>query len=129
MDFPTDLKYTKDHEWIRIDGEFGWIGITDYAQQQLGDIVLVEIPSDGLELKAGDSFGVVESVKTVSDLYAPATGIVAEGNDSLLEEPNILNQDPYGEGWIVKVRLKDPKELSTLMDARAYQAYLEEEQT
>lgn len=128
MEFPADLRFTKDHEWIRVDGETGWIGITDYAQQQLGDIVLVELPSDGQELNKGDSFGVVESVKTVSDLYCPVAAKVIEGNDVLLESPEIVNEDPYGEAWIIKIKLKNPKDVAELMDAAAYRAYIEEEQ-
>lgn len=128
MDCPKDLLYTKEHEWIRVDGESGWIGITDYAQSQLGDIVLVELPKLGEKMGKNDSFGVVESVKTVSDLYAPVSGEVVEVNDGLLGSPEIVNEDPYGEGWIAKVALSSKGDLNELMNADAYRAYLEEEQ-
>jgi len=128
MENPADLKYTKEHEWIRVEGDSGLIGITDFAQSQLGDIVLVELPQLGSALAKGDSFGVVESVKTVSDLYAPVSGTVVELNDLLLESPELVNEDPYGEGWIAKVKFTHPDDLSDLLDAAAYHRYVEEEQ-
>lgn len=128
MDCPSDLRYTKEHEWIRIEGDTGLVGITDFAQSQLGDIVLVELPQVGLEISKADSFGVVESVKTVSDLYAPVGGKVLEVNDMLLESPELVNEDPYGEGWIVKFKILDTADLKDLMDAKSYQAYVEEDQ-
>lgn len=128
MEIPQDLHYTREHEWIRIEGDVGWIGITDFAQSQLGDIVLVELPPAGSDLAKGDSFGVVESVKTVSDLYAPVSGKILESNDLLLESPEVVNEDPYGEGWIAKIKISNTTDLKDLLDAKAYQAYIEEEQ-
>lgn len=127
MDFPSDLHYTKDHEWIRIDGETGWIGITAFAQNQLGDVVLVELPAVGDTLNTGDSFGVVESVKTVSDLYAPLSGRVTETNQALLTAPETVNNDPYRAGWMIQLALTQPTDLSNLMTADAYRAYVEAE--
>ena len=120
MNLPDDLKYTEDHEWIRVDGETGTIGITDYAQGELGDVVFVELPEAGRELKKGDSFGTIEAVKSVSDLYSPVTGTVAEVNGELASTPELVNKDPYGEGWMVKITLGDRAELEALLDAAAY---------
>jgi glycine cleavage system H protein len=120
MNLPDDLKYTQDHEWIRVDGETGTIGITDYAQGELGDVVFVELPEAGKELKKGDSFGTIEAVKSVSDLYSPVTGTVAEVNGELASTPERVNKDPYGEGWMVKITLGDRAELEALLDAAAY---------
>jgi len=129
MEFPDDLKYTKEHEWVRVNGEIATIGITDYAQEQLGDIVYLELPSEGEEVEQGEPFGVVESVKAVSDLYAALSGTVLEINDPLVENPETLNEDCYEEGWLIKVKVSDLKELKELMDSRAYQAYIKEETT
>ncbi|MCL4368045.1 MAG: glycine cleavage system protein GcvH [Actinobacteria bacterium] len=122
--YPEDLKYTKDHEWLRESGRQGRVGITDFAQHQLGDVVFVELPEVGRRLKAGEAFGVVESVKTVSDLYSPANGTVIEVNPKLLDHPELVNQDPYGEGWMIKLEVESPGDL---MDAAAYQKLLQED--
>lgn len=127
MEFPDNLKYTKDHEWIKLSGDVAMIGITDYAQEQLGDIVYLELPQEGEEIEKGEPFGVVESVKAVSDIYAAISGTVTEINDPLVENPETLNEDCYEEGWLIKVKVVDPKELSDLMDHKAYQAYIKEE--
>ena len=121
VNVPADLKYTKTHEWIRLEGDLATIGITDYAQSELGDIVYVDLPSPGRSLHAGDSFGSVESVKTVSDVYSPLTGTVAEVNESLGAQTELVNSDPYGKGWMVKIRVNDPGAVKSLMDATAYQ--------
>ena len=118
--FPENYKYTKDHEWLSVEGDTATIGITDYAQKELGDIVFVELPEVGQELKAGEIMGNIESVKAVSELFSPVTGTVVEVNQSLEDQAEILNQDPHGTGWIVKIRLADPGELDRLMDAEAY---------
>src|SRR3954466_5094035 len=118
---PPDLKYTKAHEWVRVDGDVATIGITDYAQSELGDIVYVDLPTKGRVLNSGDSFGSVESVKTVSDLYAPVSGEVVEVNDALGAQSELLNSDPYGKGWIAKIRLSEPSQADTLLNADAYQ--------
>ncbi len=128
---PQDLKYTDEHEWIRLNGEICEVGITHFAQEQLGDIVYVELPSVGSKLTRGQTFGVVESVKTVSDLYAPLTGEVVEVNPELLSEadefkPELVNDDPFGQGWMVRLHLADPSELESLLDAAAYKKITEE---
>jgi len=122
--YPADLKYSKEHEWIKVEGGVGRVGITQHAQNSLGDVVFVELPQPGRSLKAMETFGVVESVKAVSDLYCPASGTVAEINGELEGHPELVNQDCYGRGWMIAVTLADPKELDGLMDAAAYQAYL-----
>lgn len=122
MNFPEELKYTKDHEWIRTDGTTGVIGITDFAQSELGDIVYVELPAVGTTIQQGASFGTVEAVKAVSDLYAPASGTVLEVNPTLSDHPEIINKDPYNEGWLVKISLSTPKELEQLLDSTAYRS-------
>jgi|SRR5215203_3397374 len=122
MNFPESIRYTKDHEWIRIEGDIATIGITDFAQQELGDIVYVEVEIVGQELNAGDVFGTVEAVKTVSDLYLPVSGSIMEINPKLNANPELVNTDPYGEGWMVKMRVKETTELNGLMDAPAYQS-------
>lgn len=127
MDFPDDAKYTKEHEWVRVQGKVATIGITDYAQEQMGDIVYVEMPDDGLILAKGDAFGVVESVKSVSDVYSPLSGKIVETNDPLKDNPETVNEDPYNEGWLVKLELTDPVELDELLDARDYEAFVTEE--
>ncbi|HTZ72301.1 MAG TPA: glycine cleavage system protein GcvH [Candidatus Aquilonibacter sp.] len=124
--YPSEYRYTKDHEWIRADGASATIGITDYAQQQLGDVVFVELPKVGAKLKAGSSFGTVESVKAVSDIYSPVSGEVIEINSTLVDSPEKINSDPHGAAWLVKMRLDDPKETASLMDSVAYQAYVAE---
>jgi len=125
MNFPQDLKYTKEDEWLKIEGNTGTVGITDYAQNALGDIVFVELPKPGAEITAGKSFGTVESVKAVSELYAPASGTVLEVNEELTTAPEKVNSQPYG-AWMIKLRLKDDKEISQLMDATAYEKYASE---
>jgi len=120
--YPDDLRYSKDHEWVRVEGSRATIGITNFAADELGDIVFVELPEVGAQLAQFASFGVVESVKAVSDLYAPVSGEVAEVNEALREKPELMNADPFGEGWIVRVELKAPDEVEQLMDAAAYQA-------
>ena len=117
---PDDLRYSKEHEWVRADGTRATIGITSFAADELGDIVFVELPEVGTVLKQFQTFGVVESVKAVSDLYAPVSGEVAEVNEALRDAPELLNSDPFGEGWILKVELADQAELDVLMDAAAY---------
>ncbi|MGB2960581.1 MAG: glycine cleavage system protein GcvH [Bacteroidota bacterium] len=120
MNLPDDLKYTKDHEWIRVDGETATIGITDYAQGELGDVVFVELPDTGKELKQGDSFGTIEAVKSVSDLYSPVSGTVTEVNGELSSTPELVNKDPYGKGWMVKIGVTDRAELESMLEAAAY---------
>ena len=121
MNFPENLRYTKDHEWIKIDGDEATVGITDFAQRELGDIVYVEIESVGKDLKAGEIFGTVEAVKTVSDLYLPLSGSVSKVNPNLNSNPEAVNSDPYGEGWMIKMRVSNPSELDELLSAEAYQ--------
>ena len=128
MNIPDDLKYTKDHEWARQKGNKVLVGITDFAQDQLGDVVFVELPAVGDEVKRGESFGVVESTKAVSELFAPLTGKVVEVNDPLVEAPEHINEDPYEEGWMIAVAPSDPKELAELMDAKAYRTFVEEQE-
>lgn len=120
MNFPEDLKYTHDHEWVRVEGNIGTIGVTDHAQGELGDVVYVDIAADLEEIKVGESFGTIEAVKTVSDIYAPVSGKVTEVNTGLNDNPEVVNQDPYGAGWMVKVELANPAELNDLMDVKAY---------
>lgn len=122
--YPADLKYTKEHEWIKLEGEKGRVGITHHAQEALGDVVFVELPKVGRRLRQMETFGVVESVKAVSDLYSPASGEVVEVNSALEAKPEMVNKECYGAGWMILVKVTDPKELGTLMDARAYEAYL-----
>ena len=124
MNFPDNVKYTKEHEWIRVEGDQAYVGITDYAQSELGEIVFVDVNTVGETLGQGDVFGSVEAVKTVSDLNMPATGEVLEFNESLNDAPEKVNSDPYGEGWMIKIQLSDKAELDALMDAAAYQAML-----
>ena len=124
MNFPTNVKYTKDHEWIRVEGDVAYVGITDYAQSELGEIVFVDINTEGETLAQDEVFGSVEAVKTVSDLNMPASGEVIEVNEALNDAPEKVNNDPYGEGWMIKIRLTNAAELDTLMDAEAYHAIL-----
>jgi glycine cleavage system H protein len=121
MTFPGDLHYTKDHEWIRLDGDIATIGITDFAQRELGDIVYIEVETIGKELNAGDVFGTVEAVKTVSDLFLPVSGTITELNPALANAPELVNNDPYGEGWMVKMKISKGADISTLMDVKAYE--------
>ena len=124
MDTPSDLRYTSDHEWVRIEGDVATIGITDYAQDALGDVVFVQLPSAGSTVKATASISEVESTKSVSDIYAPLSGEVIEVNDALEGDPSVLNSDAYGKGWIFKVRISDPSEISTLLSASDYEDLL-----
>ena len=124
--YPADYRYTKDHEWIKVDGSTGTIGITDYAQHELGDVVFVELPKVGAKVEAGKSFGTVESVKAVSEIFSPVSGEVAEINSLLANAPEKINQDPHGTAWLVRVKLANPKEAASLMDAAAYEKYCEE---
>jgi glycine cleavage system H protein len=116
--------FTEDHEWIEVDGDIGTVGISDYAQSQLGDIVFVEVPDEGRQIAKGDEAAVVESVKAASDVYSPVSGSVLEGNAALADEPALVNSDPEGEGWFFKVTLSDPGELEELMDETAYEAFV-----
>jgi glycine cleavage system H protein len=127
MEFPEDLKYSKEHEWVLVEGNVVTVGITDYAQEQLGDIVFVELPGVGDKVSKEDAFGVVESVKAVSDVYAPVSGKVLEVNDDLPENPEMLNEDPYGDGWMIKVEMSDPEELADLLTAAEYEQFVAEE--
>ena len=120
MSSPTDLRYTRDHEWVRVDGEEATVGITKYAADQLGDIVFVELPDTGRDLELAKPFGVVESVKAVSDLFAPVTGNVTSTNDALAAQPELVNSDPYGAGWMIKVNVADLTQLDDLLDGEAY---------
>ena len=124
MNVPAELKYTKEHEWIRVEGEEAVVGITDYAQSQLGDIVFVECETVGDALEAGETFGTIEAVKSVSDLYLPVAGEVLEFNEELEGEPELVNKDPYGKGWIVKIKISDETELDGLLNADAYKAII-----
>ncbi len=130
MNFPSDLKYTENDEWIRVEGGQGIIGISDYAQDQLSDVVYLEVNvGDGDSLEKGESFGVVESVKAASDLYMPVGGKVEEINDDLADTPELMNSDPYGEAWVLKISITDLSELESLMDSEAYAAYCEERES
>lgn len=120
MNIPQNLKYTSEHEWIRIEGDVAYVGITDYAQEQLGDIVFVDIPTVGETLAAGDTFGTIEVVKTISDLFLPVAGEVLEQNEALEEDPELVNNDPYGEGWIIKIKPANAADTEGLLDAEAY---------
>ncbi len=122
--YPTDYRYTKDHEWIKVQGDVATIGITDYAQQELGDVVFVDAPKVGAKLAPGKSFGSVESVKAVSEIYAPVSGEVTETNPLLVDTPEKINTDPHNTAWLIKLKLADPHEVAGLMDAAAYEAYI-----
>ncbi|HWV70677.1 MAG TPA: glycine cleavage system protein GcvH [Pseudosphingobacterium sp.] len=121
MNFPAELKYTKDHEWIRVEGDEATIGITEFAQRELGDIVFIDIPTIGEEVAGNEVFGNIEAVKTVSDLFMPVTSTVLSVNEKLEDSPELVNSDPYGDGWIVKVKISDAAQLETLLSAEAYQ--------
>ena len=124
MNLPNNLKYTKDHEWIRVEGEVAYVGITDFAQSELGEIVFVENEKEGETIDANEVFGSIEAVKTVSDLCMPVTGEILEVNAALEDAPELVNNDPYGEGWMIKISVKDAAELDGLMDAEAYAAFI-----
>ena len=125
MNKPNDIKYTKEHEWISLDGETATIGITDYAQSQLGDIVFVEFPDINSEINQNETFGVIEAVKTVADLFAPVSGEIIEVNSSLEDSPNFINSDPYGSGWIIKVKINDLNEYNGLMSSDVYEEHIQ----
>ena len=122
--YPADRRYTKEHEWVRVEGDRGTIGITDYAQKQLGDVVYLELPEVGRTLEGHATFGTVESVKAVSELFSPVAGEVVEVNSALVARPETINSDPHGQGWMIAVRISDPKAIDGLMDAAAYQAFV-----
>ena len=126
MNFPTNVKYTSEHEWIRVEGDIAYVGITDYAQEQLGDIVLVDVQTEGETLAAGDTFGTVEVVKTISDLFIPVAGEVLEQNEALADQPELVNKDPYGEGWLIKIKPAADADFDALLDAEAYKALVNE---
>jgi glycine cleavage system H protein len=126
MAYPAKYRYTKQHEWVDVNGDVATIGITDYAQHELGDVVFAELPKPGAQITAGKSFGTVESVKAVSEIYAPASGEVIEANGELHDTPEKINSDPHGAAWLIKVRLANPAELKDLMDAAAYEAFIAE---
>jgi glycine cleavage system H protein len=125
MNIPDNLKYTKDHEWIKADGDEALIGITEFAQKELGDIVFIEVETEGESVEAGEAFGTIEAVKTVSDLFMPVAGEVLEFNEELEANPEIVNKDPYGEGWIIKIKVADIASLDELLDADTYKALIE----
>ncbi len=125
--YPDDLKYTKEHEWLAVNGSVGTVGITHYAQSELGDIVYVELPAAGSPVVAGEEFGTVESVKAVSEIFAPVSGEILQVNATLATSPETINKDPYGEGWLLKIKLADTKDLDSLMTPAEYRKYIEEE--
>ena len=127
MTIPEDSRYAKSHEYVHVEAGIGTIGITDYAQKELGDVVFVELPQVGSQLEAGDELGSIESVKAVSELFAPVSGEVVEINEALAEKPELVNTDPYGDGWMIKIRMSDPTELDDLMSAEEYDEYIEAE--
>jgi glycine cleavage system H protein len=124
--YPSDYRYTKEHEWIKVSGNTGTIGITDYAQHELGDVVFVELPAVGTKITSGKTFGTVESVKAVSEIYAPVSGDVIEANAALTGAPETVNSDPHGAAWLIKIKLANPAEVTGLMDATAYEAFVSE---
>ncbi len=124
MDIPGDLKYTKEHEWVRLDGDVATIGITDYAQGELGDVVFVELPAVGDQVKENDTFGTIEAVKAVADLYSPLDGEVVEVNEALEDAPDTVNNDPYGDGWMVRVKVANSSDYDSLLSAEAYQKHI-----
>ena len=126
MNFPTNVKYTKERVWIRLEGDVAYVGITDYAQEQLGDIVFVDIPTEGETLAADEVFGTIEVVKTISDLFLPVTGEILEQNEALADQPELVNQDPYGEGWLIKIKPTADADFDSLLDAEAYKALINE---
>ena len=124
MKIPDNVKYTKDHEWVRVDGNVGTIGVTDYAQGELGDVVFVDIDTDLKEISKGNSFGTIEAVKTVGDLFAPFSGIVTEINKKLADSPEVVNTDPYGDGWMIKAKINNLADLNDLLDSNSYKALI-----
>jgi glycine cleavage system H protein len=124
MNIPENLKYTKDHEWLKVEGDTAWVGISDFAQHELGDIVYIEVETVGETLPKGESFGTIEAVKTVSDMYMPVGGEVLEFNPELTSAPETINKDPYEKGWVIKIKITDPAEIGQLLDAAAYKAQL-----
>ena len=126
--YPSDYRYTKEHEWIKVSGETGTIGITDYAQHELGDVVFAELPAAGTKITTGKVFGTIESVKAVSEIYAPVSGEVTEANAALSSAPELINTDPHGAAWLIKIKLSSAGEVSGLMDAAAYQAFISEKE-
>ncbi|MCF8363209.1 MAG: glycine cleavage system protein GcvH [Prolixibacteraceae bacterium] len=126
MNIPENLKYTKEHEWVKVDGDVATVGITDYAQTELGDIVFVEIETEGETLDQDETFGTVEAVKTVSDLFMPVAGEISEKNEALDDEPELVNKDPYGKGWMIKIKLSDASQVDDLMDAATYKDTIDE---
>lgn len=124
MNFPQNLKYTSEHEWIRVEGDMAYVGITDYAQEQLGDIVFVDIPTVGETLEANEVFGTIEVVKTISDIFLPVAGEVLEQNEALEENPELVNKDPYGEGWLIKIKPTNLSDIDDLLDAEGYKAVI-----
>jgi glycine cleavage system H protein len=125
--YPKELKYSKEHEWVKADGDKVRVGVTHYAQNALGDVVFVELPEEGTSFAIGGAFGVIESVKAVSDVYSPVSGEVAAINEKLLDSPELINEDPYGEGWMIEIKLSNPDELENLLTAEEYEAFLTEE--
>lgn len=126
MNFPSNVKYTKEHEWIRVEGDVAYVGITDYAQEQLGDIVFVDVPTVGETLDKDEVFGTIEVVKTISDLFLPVAAEIQEQNEALEDNPELVNKDPYGEGWLVKIKPNDVTDVNDLLDAEAYKALVNE---
>jgi glycine cleavage system H protein len=126
--YPSDYRYTKEHEWIKVSGDSGTIGITDYAQHELGDVVFAELPAVGTKITTGQVFGTIESVKAVSEIYAPVSGEVTETNAALTSNPEIINSDPHSAAWLIKIKLANPADVSGLMDAAAYQAFISEKE-
>ncbi len=126
-DYPDNYKYTKEHEWISVDGDVGTIGITHHAQEELGDVVYVELPAVGEQIQSGQSFGTIESVKAVSDLFAPVSGEVTEAHEGLIDQPELVNEDPHAGAWLVRIRLSNPAEVDGLMSATDYRSFLEAE--
>ena len=124
MNFPENVKYTKEHEWIRLEGDVAYVGITDYAQEQLGDIVFVDIQAEGETLAADEVFGTIEVVKTISDLFLPVGGEILEQNEALADQPELVNKDPYGEGWLIKMKPDADSDFDSLLDADAYKALI-----
>ncbi len=124
MNVPENLLYTKDHEWLRVEGDFGYVGVTDFAQSELGDIVFIEIETVGETLMKAEVFGTIEAVKTVSDMFMPVSGEILEFNPALEESPDVVNKDPYGKGWMVKIKLTNPSEVNDLLSSEKYKAFL-----
>lgn len=126
MNIPSNLKYTEDHEWLKVDNNIAYIGVTDHAQNELGDVVFVEVETEGEQLEKGDAFGTIEAVKTVADMFMPVSGKVLEFNEDLDENPEIINEDPYDKGWVIKVELSDTSQMDNLMTPEQYEAHISE---